>query len=421
MVLGQVLTAAGTFVGVRLMTEFLSTELFGQYKLALSVISLCTGLLIRPFLQYIMRAYHDSKSEGEQSRFLAILGALFYKYVSVLGLLIAVLIILLKRAIQWDFVDIALIAILFIVQALLAFERSCAVTRNEQVAAGFLSASPAWLVPLGVVALSVWSADLTMTLAANTLVALVIYGSTRVWLRKTLRGVVSMRPAASADAPRLLPAVQYGWPLLVVGLLSWIVNESDRFLLGYFHSDHDVGIYSAAYGLIASPFTLAAGMAAQFLYPIVFRAAGSGDGARQKSVLRTMLLLTTMVSLVGVGIVWLFRVQIAWLALGLEYRAEAVELFLWLAAGYGFLGVAMSFDLAAYGANKTRNMMVAYLASAAVNVGLNLYLIPVLAAEGAAIATMGALLVYLIVMAFMYREPRYSMPEQKAIPEGNRI
>ena len=86
--------------------------------------------------------------------------------------------------------------------------------------------------------------------------------------------------------------------------------------------------------------------------------------------------------------------------------------FVWLAAGYGFLGVAMSFDLAAYGANKTKNIMVAYLVSAMVNFSLNLFLIPRLAAEGAAIATMIALLVYLLVMVSLYREPKYSRPAQ---------
>ena len=52
----------GTAVGLRLLTEQLAPETLGRYKLALAGVSLVAGILVRPFIQYAMRAWHDAAS-----------------------------------------------------------------------------------------------------------------------------------------------------------------------------------------------------------------------------------------------------------------------------------------------------------------------------------------------------------------------
>ncbi len=410
--LGQGLTAVGAFFGIRLMTEYLSPQVFGQYKLLLSLISLLTGLMARPFLQYVMRAYHDSSVEEGRLDFTNAARSIFVKYVAVLGLAFSVVLTLWESSDRITAIDVLLISILFVVQALLEFERSCAITRNEQIAAGIMGTSRSWLVPLGIVISSLYMESITFLLVANTLVLSVLYGYTLFWLSKKQSQLTYIGALVEKTRLEISPAFKFGWPLVIVGLLSWIVHESDRFFLNYFLSDHAVGIYSAAYGLVASPFTMCVGMAAQLLYPIVFKAAGEGDTVKEQFLLRAMLALSSAFCAIGVVFIWIFGPQIAQLALGVEYREEALDLFVWLAAGYGLLGVAMSFDLSAYGANKTKRIMFSYLLSALLNVSLNFHLIPLYGAKGAAVATMFALLFYLAAMAYFHWKPQFINSKQ---------
>jgi O-antigen/teichoic acid export membrane protein len=405
--LGQGLTAVGAFFGIRLMTEYLSPQVFGQYKLLLSLISLLTGLLARPFLQYIMRAYHDSSVEEERLDFTNAARSILVKYLAVLGLVFSVVFTLWGSSGRITIIDVLLISILFVVQALLEFERSCAITRNEQIAAGIMGASRSWLVPVGIVISSFYMESITFLLVANTLVLTLLYGYTLFWLSKNQRQITGIEAPVERARLEISAAVKFGWPLVIVGLLGWIVHESDRFFLNYFLSDHAVGIYSAAYGLVASPFTIVVGMAAQLFYPIVFKAAGESDRVKEQFILRSMLALSSAFCAIGVVFIWIFGPQIAQLALGVEYREEALGLFVWLAAGYGLLGVAMSFDLAAFGENKTKRIMFSYLLSALINVSLNFYLIPLYGAKGAAVATMFALLSYLAAMAYFHGKPQF--------------
>jgi O-antigen/teichoic acid export membrane protein len=118
-----------------------------------------------------------------------------------------------------------------------------------------------------------------------------------------------------------------------------------------------------------------------------------------------MLIMSTTIAVIGVTCVWLFSAQIAYLALGGEFREGALPLFTWLSMAYGLQGIAMSFDMAAYGSNKTVNIMWAYLISALLNIGLNIWLIPIYATKGAAIATMFSMAAYLLVMAGLHAKP----------------
>lgn len=183
-------------------------------------------------------------------------------------------------------------------------------------------------------------------------------------------------------------AFKYGLPLAAVGLLSWLVHESDRFFLAYYHSVEVVGIYSASYGLVAAPFILVISTMAQFLYPIIFKASASGDQKSRLNMLKASLITSSAICLVGVIFIKMFAEQIAWIALGEAYRQKAEELLVWVAAGYGFLAVSMSFDLAAYGEKRTPDIFVAYGFAAILNVVFNIMLIPEHEAMGAVIATL---------------------------------
>ena len=396
---GRGLTVLGSVVGVRLLTEALSPALFGRYKLVLAGVSLVAGVLARPFIQHAMRAYHDAAEAGAASAFLDGSRRRFGRYAGALGLAAVAGGYLLAGGRSLSLPELAGVGGILALQSLVEFDRGLFVARGRQRAAETISVAMRWLIPIAVAALVLLDAALWAVLAAHAAVLAAIASVRR---RDRTRG--ARRPAGSApvqDGLVSASAWAYAWPLMVGGVLNWVLHESDRFILGYFHGSGAVGLYAAAYGLVAAPFTVAVGAAAQVMYPVVF--AASARRGRAFVLPAPMLAGTLLLGAGGVAVVWFAGDALAALVLAEEYRAGVVGLLVWIAAGYACFGVAACFDLGAYGAGWTKHLMASSGAAAAANVGLNLWLVPARGAVGAAVATAAALFVYLACMVALSR------------------
>jgi Na+-driven multidrug efflux pump len=101
-------------------------------------------------------------------------------------------------------------------------------------------------------------------------------------------------------------------------------------------------------------------------------------------------------------VVWFFSDEIAWVALGPIHREQTVELLFWVALGYSFMSISLSFDLAAFGDKNTTYILIAQCVAATTNVSVNLILIPQYGELGAVWSTALSLFVYFIVMSFLY-------------------
>ena len=390
---GRVLTVLGAVAGVRLLTEFLPPETFGRYKLALAGVSLVVGVMVRPFIQYAMRAWHDAAAGGSLHAFLGRYGRSFGFYVGAVSLAAALAGAAAVRGGGWlGPSELVLAAAVLALLSAVEYDRSLCVTAGRQRDAVLIGVATCWLVPIAIAAAVAAGESLSLVLGAHAcMLALVLLA--RRLRRRTPAGA---RAAAGTAAAAAGPAWAFAWPLMVAGCLGWLLHESDRFILGYYHDSRAVGLYAAAYGLASAPFIAAAGAIAQFSYPFVFGAGARGGAAL---VPRPMLAATLLVGAAGAGLFWLAGDWIAYLVLAERYRDAAPELLAWIAAGYACFGVATCFDMAAHGAKRTMYLTLATGAAAAANVGLGLLLVPAHGARGAALATGAALAVYLLCMA----------------------
>ena len=396
---GRGLTVLGKVVGVRVLTESLPPALFGRYKLALAGLSLVTGVLVRPFIQYAMRAYHDAEARGAGAAFLAHSRRWLWRYAGWLGLAAAAGGYLISAGGRLSPPELAGLAAVLTLQALVEYDRALFVTRNRQRAAEAIGAAMQWLIPFAVAA-SVRAGESPGVVLPAHAAALALIVSARRWRgRRTAAGLAA--PADPRDPGfETAPAWAFAWPLMVAGCLAWLLHESDRLILGYYHDSGAVGLYAAAYGLVAAPFTAASGAVAQVMYPVVFAASARRGGS--PVLPGPMLAGTLLIGVGGVLAVWWWGDLLAAVVLAEGYRAGVSGLLLWIALGYACFGVATCFDLAAYGAGRTTQPMAAGAVAAAANVGLDLLLVPTHGARGAAVATAVALLCYLLCMAGLF-------------------
>lgn len=179
----------------------------------------------------------------------------------------------------------------------------------------------------------------------------------------------------------------YGVPLSLSFVLLELIHAADRVMLGWLHSYAAAGDYAVAYNLPYQALMLFGSALNLAAYPLVIRAWGQEGAARA-----VRLLQEYGVGLLGVGIpaaVGLYAVADALVPLlvGQPFVPAVLALLPWLIVAmllncFYLFYVSLSFQLA----RQTGTAAKVVAGAAALNVALNLLLIPAYGALGAAMA-----------------------------------
>ncbi|MEF2154769.1 flippase [Luteimonas sp. FXH3W] len=177
------------------------------------------------------------------------------------------------------------------------------------------------------------------------------------------------------------------WPLLLSGLTITIYMKIDQIMLGQLADDREVGIFSAALRISEIWYFLPM-IVVTSVYPSLLR-SDQADGARfDRDMLRLLRALVVMALMVALPI-WLLADQIIELLYGESFRGAApvLAIHIWTSV-FVFLGVAGGRWYVVKGLE--RLTFARTLLAACLNVALNLKLIPLWGAVGAAVASLVA-------------------------------
>ena len=161
--------------------------------------------------------------------------------------------------------------------------------------------------------------------------------------------------------------VAFGWPLLINGLLMYVIFQGDRFIIGaskrlFAHSTYtltDLGIYSVAFGLTMAPTMLVANVSTQLFLPLLSRAQ-----EMKEQFERRYAGCSELMSLVAAAIAIPFILAGGWavtLVYGAKYAAAAGFIG-WLGAMWALRILRVAPTLAAMARGDTRNSMVSNMA-----------------------------------------------------------
>jgi O-antigen/teichoic acid export membrane protein len=251
------------------------------------------------------------------------------------------------------------------------------------------------------VLLTLWTA---LTTTAATVWLVVNGGGARGYLTGALVGgalaaipylaltIGQIRPAFRLGI--LMPALAFSLPLVPHSLAGWALEMSDRAILTRLLPLRDVGIYSlgyqlgAAMGLVTTAFNAAW---VPFLFGTLRREVEQGHPKLAR------LVTYYAVGLCFIGLGWSLLVKHALtLIVGPEFR-EAYRITPWVVGGYVLGGLYFIPTNLLFWRQRTRSIPLAAVAAGAVNVGLNLLLVPRFGAIAAAWSTLVAYAVLLIV------------------------
>jgi O-antigen/teichoic acid export membrane protein len=199
-----------------------------------------------------------------------------------------------------------------------------------------------------------------------------------------IRGLMILRHhwSLAFDVPALRDALAFGVPLVPHALSHWGLSVSDRTILGAYVPPAQVGAYYVDYlaSLPVSLFAIAVSQATQPMFAEATTVEGRADIGRIITV-QTVLIISLAAAIALVG------PAVASLIFPTEFAATA-GLIPWLAVGAGLFGLYLiPMNAISVMAGRTRRVWIVTLVAAAVNVGLNLVLVPRIGTVAAAVNT----------------------------------
>ncbi len=207
------------------------------------------------------------------------------------------------------------------------------------------------------------------------------------------------------DKNIFLKITKYGVPLSATFLLSFVIDSSDRLIIGWLIDSSAAGEYSAGYDLSSSTLVLLMSIVNLAAYPLAVRALehqGPEEATRQIKANGTLLFAT---SIPAATLMIILAGNITHIALGASFQKTGCQLMPWIVISALIMGVkAFHFDLSFQLGQKTVHQVYVALISAAVNFLLNIRLINEFGVIGAAYSTLIAYAIGLVFSWFLGRK-----------------
>jgi O-antigen/teichoic acid export membrane protein len=414
---GQVLAVAGAVVGVRVLTELLPPEAYGELALGMTAATLLNQVVFGPLSNGASRFYAVAQEEAATP---AYLGALTRKTLAATGWILALalpVITLLLAAGYGRWLGLVLVALAFgllsgyngILDAIQNAARQRSVVAWHQGLASW----GRFLVAAGLIVL----------LGSSSTVALVGF-ATALTLALVSQGWFSLRlmKASPRDFPIGKATMEgwrdqvfaYSWPFAAWGWLTWAQQASDRWALGFLRTTDEVGQYAVLYQLGYYPMMLASGMVLQLVGPVLFQRAGTGrdlDRLRASNdSIRSLAFWTGIVTLVLFGLLFLIHRPIFSLMVAEPYRGIS-GLLPWMVLAGGTFAAGQVLSLEYMTSVNTRSLVTPKIVTAILGVVLNLIGAALYGVVGVVVASALWSVVYVAAMLAYARraEPRLAL------------
>lgn len=288
-VVGQIASALGALILVRVLTGRLDPVQYGQLALGLTVAGLVNQVVTGGIAAGIGRFYSIAAEKKDLPGYLrASRWLMTYSTLTVvaIGLVLMVGLFFLGYS-QW--MGLAAAALVFSVisgfnDALNGIQNAA----RQRAIVAFHGGLNVWLNILLAVGIMLWlGASSTTVVIGYICSSLLVTVSQLFFLRRTSH----LQHAQSANyQPWIRQMWAYSWPMVAGGLFNWGYFASQRWALEIFSSTEDVGCFYALTQVAYTPVSMAGAMFLSFLTPILFARSGDAqDRDRLENVHRIVL------------------------------------------------------------------------------------------------------------------------------------
>lgn len=409
---GKIIAALGTLVGVRLITEFVSKEVYGKVSLLIGVITLGSNLFASPLISAAQRFHPEAALSQRLPQLRCTVSRMLKWNTGTLACLFLIGGAICARLNSVSFLAFLAMTAFLLVQITQSFEISLLTAARRQREIAIWLSLEAWLKPILAVILVFLFGNATQHVLWGYFIAVAVI-LLRFYLSSAKpEGTNGSSKTFIPDRKLISDIRRYAMPLVPLALVTWISNLSDRYIISGTLGIGQVGIYTAGYGLMSMPFLMTGGIIGQTLRPPYYQAVSAGNINLAKKLLRAKMAITVLVCGAGVAAVFFLRNIIAALLLAKEYRS-AVSLMTWIAAGIALQVISQIFEGILIAYKRTGFLLIVHSLGAIVCVLSVYFLIRRFNLIGAAIACpvyyLSMLMLSMIMAAIALKKPKTIM------------
>ncbi|MBW8039176.1 MAG: oligosaccharide flippase family protein [Planctomycetes bacterium] len=406
---GKVFAALGTLVGIRLITECVSKDIYGKVILLIGIITLGGNLFASPLISAAQRFHPEAVLSQRLPQLRCTVSRMLKRNTGTLACLFLIGGAIYARLNGISFLVFLAMTAFLLVQITQSFEISLLTAARRQREIAIWLSLEAWLKPILAIALVFLFGDATQHVLWGYFIAVAVI-LLRFYLSPAKpEGTNGSSKTFITDRKLISDIRRYAMPLVPLALVAWISTLSDRYIIAGMLGSASVGIYAACYGLLGMPFLMAGGIIGQTLRPPYYQAVSAGNINLAKKLLKTQLTITALVCGVGVVAVFFLRNIIAALLLAKEYRS-AVSLMTLIAAGITFQVITQIFESILIAYKRTGFLLIIHSFGAVVCVLSVYFLIRRFNLIGAAMACpvyyLSMLILSMIMAAITLKKPK---------------
>ena len=394
----QIVPGIVGFISIPIITRLFPPGEYGTYVLVMATISVFSTI-VGWLSMSIIRFYPAYERDKKLDEFYGTVLKMTFISILVLSFIFSSVLLLLKSHISaslyplmWIGVPIFILTSCFLV--LLEFFRA---KRQISWYSGFKIWNCITAIGFGILLVIVFHFGVDGLLWGSVLSLVVAFP----FLWKISAGKVPPH-SKNISIPLTSEMAKYGFPLVIGNLAAWILSISDRYVLEFFRSSKEVGIYSASYGisehsimLIATLFALTSG---SIVYNI-WEKEGEKKSQEFLSELTRYYLLVCIPAVVGLSVL---AEPLITILTGQEYH-EGYKIIPLVASGAFFLGLQQRFYPGINLYKKTYLIMFSIIVTGLLNLGLNFLLVPQYGYPAAALTTLISYVFLLVLIVVVSR------------------
>lgn len=403
--IGQLISAAGGLILVRLLTEYLAPNVYGEFALGLTIVGLANQVVVSGIIAGINRYYAVAVQKSDMITYLAASARLVGYAFIVLILLGLLLLISLHEFGLSRYLGLTISILIYaLISGISAALNSIQAAARQRHLVALHGGMEAVLRIVLVLLLFHWlKASVTSVVAAYILACMFVSISQLKFLR---RGTPFQEKDKKSDYPWLKNMWAYSWPFCVWGVFTWTQQASDRWAMQAFASTADVGLYAVLFQVGYMPISMLTGMLMALLGPILFQHSGdASDSIKNLSNHRTvwrMTWATLALTAVGFLIAWFLHHWLFQFLVAKQYRG-ASYLLPWVILAGGLFASGQTLSLKLMSEIKVSKLLVAKVVSSLMGALFNVYGALQAGLAGVVMALLAFTLVYLSWMMLLAR------------------
>ena len=394
-VLGQIISVAGSLVLVRILTEYLDPAQYGQLALGLTITVVVNQVIMSGVSPGISRFYSIAAERGDLGGYLRCAVQLMGYATFVVLIVGSIAILGLVGMGQHQFIGLVMAAIfLSLIDGYNASISGLQNAARQRGIVAFHSGLGAWLKITSVfIVAKIYEVSSTAVLVGYIVSSAVVTISQVFFLRKTVPAGLPIKAIYPAWSRQM---AAYSMPFAAWGVFSCGQQISDRWALEALASTDEVGRYVLVFQLGYSPILLLVGLATNFVGPILFQRSGDATDKDRNNGVRQLAWRMSQGALVLTSVCFMTTVLLhgtlfRFLA-SAEFR-DTSYLLPWFILAGGVYGASEMLALKLMSDMKSRAMLIAKILTSIVAIALNLV--------GAYVAGIHGLVAALVAFSFL--------------------